>query len=50
MCVVFPQYSPKQLVLRVMNSLDDIFVVSGEIEETSAFAWRTELGKNVFTG
>lgn len=37
--VVVLQDFSKELVFGVVNGLDDVFVVSGEIEETAALAW-----------
>lgn len=40
MVVVVLQYLPKKLVLGVMDGLDDVLVVAGEIEEATALAGR----------
>lgn len=42
MCVVFSQYPPEELVFGVVDGLDDVFVVSREVEEAAALAWRTK--------
>jgi len=48
--VVFAEYLPQELVFCVMYGLDDVFVISREVEETTAFAGGTQFGKDVFTG
>ena len=45
--VVVLEYLAKELVFGMVNSLDDVLVVSGEIEEAAALSGRAELGKDV---
>jgi hypothetical protein len=46
--VVVLQDLPEELVFGVVYGLDDVFVVSREIEEAAALAGRAKLGKDVF--
>ena len=48
MCVVFTQYPSEELVFGVVDGLDNVFVVSREVEEAAAFAWRTKLREYIF--
>lgn len=48
--VVVLQDFSKELVFGVVNSLDDVLVVSGEIKEAAALSGGTELGKYVLAG
>ena len=45
--VVILQYLPKELVFSVMDGLDNVLVVSREIEKAAALAGRAKLRKNV---
>jgi hypothetical protein len=45
--VVVPQNLSEKLVLGVVNGLDDVFVISREIEEAPALARGAKLGKDV---
>lgn len=45
---VVPENFPQEFMLRMMNRLDDIFVISGKVKETAALARRAELGKYIF--
>jgi hypothetical protein len=38
----------EKLVFGVVDSLDDVLVVAGEVEKAAALAWRAQFGKNVF--
>ena len=40
----------EKLVLGMVDGLDDVLVVSGEIEEAAALSGRAELRKNVLAG
>jgi hypothetical protein len=40
----------QEFVLGVVNSFDDVLVITGEIEKAAALAWGAELGKNVLAG
>jgi hypothetical protein len=48
--IVVLQYLPEELVLGVVDGLDDVLVVAGEIEEAATLAGRAELGEDVFAG
>lgn len=50
MVVVVLQDPTQKLVFGVVDGLDDIFIISREIEEAAAFTGRSELGKDVFAG
>jgi hypothetical protein len=45
--VVVFQYLAEEFVFGVVYCFDDVLVVSGEIEEATALAGRTKLGKDV---
>ena len=45
--VVVPEDLSQELVLGVMDSLDDVLVVSGEVEEATTLSRRPKLGEDV---
>jgi len=48
--VIVFEYLAKEFVFGMMNSLDDVLVVAGEIEEAATLAGRAELREDVFAG
>ena len=48
--IVILQYLPEEFVLGVVDRFDNVLVISREIEEATAFARRSKLGKNVLAG
>lgn len=50
MVVIFPEYLAEEFVFGVVYRLDDVFVISREIEETTRLSWRAKFGKDVFGG
>lgn len=47
--IIFEDFS-QEFVLAVMDGLDDVFVIAGEIEKGATLAGRTKLGEDVFRG
>ena len=50
MVVVVLQDLPQKLMLGVMDGLDDVLVISREIEKAATLSRGAELGKDVFAG
>ena len=48
--IVFGQNFPQDLVFGVVNGLDDIFVVSREVEEATTFTRRAQFGEDILAG
>lgn len=47
MFIVLAKDLPQKLMFGVVDGLDDVLVVSREVEEASTLSWRTKFGKNV---
>jgi len=48
--IVLGQNFAKQLMLRMVDSLDDVFVVARKVEEATTLAWGAQLRQNVLAG
>lgn len=50
MLVIFWKNLSQQFVFGVVDSLDNVFIVPGEVEEASALSWRAQLGEDILAG